>query len=581
MTHSALTESTLVSIVVPVFNADATLPRCIGSLLGQTCRNIEVIVVNDASTVRILGELAARDNRVRVENLAHNVGVHGARRIGVRASRGNFIGFADSDDWMAPGMYAHLLQEAQCTGADIVVCGADCVSENGLPLPPKVSFPVRRVVEDDLLRRFCRLEFGSGLQWNKLYRAPLIRRYSELELSRRIADVGQDYIVNIGCFASARRVVTVPERHYSYVVRSKSISNSVSRPVAFLRVLASYVACLEAYRQEFPQHFPLIDELYARQLQFDSYRVTSIEELAEVSEGLRDCLARLAAVHPEGVYSLLHAFDQRLNEQRRDSLKTALSNFGHSGMRLARTIGRTFRPRRWIDWLRSSASDSIAIEIIQTAFRSIWPASSPRAHAFEGSEAYWENRYQSGGTSGPGSYGDLAKFKAEVLNAFVAAEGIQSVIEFGCGDGHQLCLARYPRYLGLDVSRFAIARCKRLFSDDPSKEFKAVDEYAGETADAVLSLDVIYHLVEDHVFDRYMATVFDSAQKWVVIYSSNFEGVDEQHAEHVCHRKFTEWITANRPGWDCVETVKNPFPFTGDIERSSHADFYFFARRFE
>ena len=191
----------------------STLPRCIGSLLGQTYRNIEVIVVNDASTdgtSRILGELAARDNRLRVENLAHNVGVHGARRIGVRASRGNFIGFADSDDWMAPGMYAHLLQEAQRTGAEIVVCGADCVSEDGLPLPPKVSFPVRRVFEDDLLARFCRLEFGSGLQWNKLYRAPLIRRYSELELSRRFADVGQDYIVNVGCFASARRVVTIP-----------------------------------------------------------------------------------------------------------------------------------------------------------------------------------------------------------------------------------------------------------------------------------------------------------------------------------------------------------------------------------
>jgi glycosyltransferase involved in cell wall biosynthesis len=350
LTHAAIAESTLVSIVVPAFNAGATLPRCIGSLLGQTHRNIEVLVVNDASTdgtSRILGELAARDNRLRVENLAHNVGVHAARRVGVRASRGNFIGFADSDDWMAPGMYAHLLQEAQHTGADIVVCGADCVSEDGLPLPSKVSFPERRVFEDDLLGRFCRLEFGSGLQWNKLYRAPLIRRYSELELSRRFGDAGEDYIVNVGCFASARRIVTVPERHYSYFIRSESLSNSVSNPRAFLRVFGAYVACLEAYRQEIPQHFSLIDELYARQLRFDSYRVTSIEELAEFSDGLCDCLARLAAVHPEGVYSLVHAFDQRLNVLRRDSLKTALRDFARSGMLLVRTIGRTIRPRRW------------------------------------------------------------------------------------------------------------------------------------------------------------------------------------------------------------------------------------------
>jgi hypothetical protein len=215
------------------------------------------------------------------------------------------------------------------------------------------------------------------------------------------------------------------------------------------------------------------------------------------------------------------------------------------------------------------------IDIVRRAVRSVRPA-----HEFEGSEAYWENRYQSGGTSGPGSYGDFARFKAEVLNAFVAAEGVQSVIEFGCGDGHQLSLARYPRYLGVDVSRFAIARCKGLFSDDPSKEFKTIEEYAGERADAVLSLDVIYHLVEDYVFDRYMETVFDSAQKWVVIYSSDFEGADEQrHAQHVRHRKFTGWINANRRDWYCAKVVRNKFPFTGDFKTGSHADFYFFTKR--
>ena len=218
-----------------------------------------------------------------------------------------------------------------------------------------------------------------------------------------------------------------------------------------------------------------------------------------------------------------------------------------------------------------------AIDIIRRAARSLGGAD--RTHVFKGSEAYWESRYQSGGNSGPGSYGELASFKADVLNAFISSEGVESVLEFGCGDGHQLSLACYPRYLGIDVSRFAIARCKKLFSEDSSKEFKTVEEYEGETADVVLSLDVIYHLIEDQVFDRYMANVFDSALKWVVIYSSNFEGADEQHAEHVRHRKFADWIAINRPEWFCVKMVKNPFPFAGDIKRSSHADFYFFGRR--
>lgn len=78
---------------------------------------------------------------------------------------------------------------------------------------------------------------------------------------------------------------------------------------------------------------------------------------------------------------------------------------------------------------------------------------------FTNSKSYWESRYQKGGNSGFGSYGRLAKFKAEVLNDFVAKNSIQSVMEFGCGDGNQLKLAVYPKYIGLDVSPKAIKRC--------------------------------------------------------------------------------------------------------------------------
>lgn len=295
--------------------------------------------------LRTLKDLAARDSRLRVESLQQNVGVHAARRIGVRASHGDFIGFADDDDWVAPAMYANLLKEAQFTGADIVICGADCVSEDGSALPPKVSFPVRRIIEDDLLARFCRFEFGSGLQWNKLYRAPLIRRYSELELSRRFGDGPEDYIVNVGCFASAKRVVTVPERHYSYFIRSRSLSNSLSSPRAFLRVFGAYVACLEAYREEFPEYLSLIDELYVRQLRFDVYRVRSVQEFGELADGLRDCLCRLAVVRPEALYSLVHAFDFAPQDAGR-SLMASLRNVYRSWVLFARSIGRQLLPRR-------------------------------------------------------------------------------------------------------------------------------------------------------------------------------------------------------------------------------------------
>jgi SAM-dependent methyltransferase len=90
---------------------------------------------------------------------------------------------------------------------------------------------------------------------------------------------------------------------------------------------------------------------------------------------------------------------------------------------------------------------------------------------FTGSVDYWERRYQKGGTSGAGSYNHLAEFKAKFLNDFVAEHHVASVIELGCGDGAQLRLARYPAYVGVDVSVRAVEICRAAFENDATKTF--------------------------------------------------------------------------------------------------------------
>ncbi|MBF0231573.1 MAG: class I SAM-dependent methyltransferase [Desulfamplus sp.] len=140
---------------------------------------------------------------------------------------------------------------------------------------------------------------------------------------------------------------------------------------------------------------------------------------------------------------------------------------------------------------------------------------------FQGSESYWKSRYEAGGNSGNGSYNKLAGFKAEILNTFVSENGITSIIEYGCGDGNQLSLAQYPKYTGFDVSQKAIDMCLKRFSKDETKTFKLMCTYAGESAELTLSLDVIYHLIEDSVFAGYMNRLFDSSNKFVAIYSSD------------------------------------------------------------
>jgi hypothetical protein len=170
---------------------------------------------------------------------------------------------------------------------------------------------------------------------------------------------------------------------------------------------------------------------------------------------------------------------------------------------------------------------------------------------FAGSEAYWENRYKTGGHSGAGSYNNLALFKADVLNKFVDEHQIKSVIEFGSGDGNQLKLFNFPLYTGVDVSRVAIDQCKLIFAGDETKRFVHSAAFTPTSAEMALSLDVIYHLVEDYEDDG-------------------------TYASHVKPRKFTDWVEKNT-SFRLLQLIPNAFPFDAEKpDSTSFADFYIY-----
>jgi len=198
---------------------------------------------------------------------------------------------------------------------------------------------------------------------------------------------------------------------------------------------------------------------------------------------------------------------------------------------------------------------------------------------FDGSERYWEQRYDAGGNSGDGSYHLLAQFKAEVLNQFVDKHQVQSVMEYGCGDGNQLTLAEYPHYIGFDVSATAVNLCQEQFGDDRTKSFYTMNQYANQRAELTLSLDVIYHLVEDDVFTDYMDRLFASSDRFVIIYASNTEDNSQpKPAAHVRHREFTRWVEQNAPQWRLLENIPNRFPYSAETNTGSFADFYIFGK---
>ena len=187
------------------------------------------------------------------------------------------------------------------------------------------------------------------------------------------------------------------------------------------------------------------------------------------------------------------------------------------------------------------------------------------------SAAYWQARYADGGDSGDGSRGTNARRKADYLNTFVKANEIRSVLEFGCGDGHQLSLANYPDYVGLDVAETAIDKCRILFEMDTHKRFYRLPTLWPLTAELTLSLDVTYHLVEQSVYDRHLADVFGSATRYVILYTTDSDVVNPllPTADHVKHRPVCRDVTERFPDWmmtDCVLTAGG-------------SDFYSYERR--
>lgn len=201
-------------------------------------------------------------------------------------------------------------------------------------------------------------------------------------------------------------------------------------------------------------------------------------------------------------------------------------------------------------------------------------------HSGFSSSAYWEARYRTGGNSGAGSYGRLATFKAAFINAFIADNQIHDVLDLGCGDGNLLSLLNVPRYVGIDVSPTTLSSCASRFASRSNYAFLPPAQLDGiPPADLAVSIDVIFHLIEDATFSRHIDDLYSHAMRFVLIYASNH---DSAWAPHVRHRRFSDHVAAHWPMWRLLAHLPNRFPF--DPARpndTSFADFFVYGQTTE
>lgn len=215
-----------VSIIVPVYNAEKYLRKCLDSAVRQTLADIEIIIVNDESpdhSAEIIKEYEAGDHRIKVVN-RKNGGLARARNSGLSVATGEYIGFVDCDDWVELDMFEKMYEAGKRHGADIVICDynrifVDCVERSRLGLQTEalhMDVLGMRIYFD---KYYFTYKHGDEV-WNKIYR----RKYlNDFDIRFEPETFSEDKLFNLTCLLNVKIISTIGVSFYNYLQREGSL----------------------------------------------------------------------------------------------------------------------------------------------------------------------------------------------------------------------------------------------------------------------------------------------------------------------------------------------------------------------
>ena len=206
----------MISVIVPIFNTEKYLPKCLDSLVSQTFVDVEFILVDDGSTDNS-GVIADQytDSRFRVFH-TENRGLSAARNLGIEQARGEWLMFVDGDDWVEPGFCEIPYQAAICDEADVIIFHA-YNAKDGRITGRKSSAPI------EIINWVEAVKCGGVAVWNKLYKRELFDG-----IRFPVGRVFEDLAVTHKLLMKAKRIILIPDFLYYHVYRKGSISNCLS-----------------------------------------------------------------------------------------------------------------------------------------------------------------------------------------------------------------------------------------------------------------------------------------------------------------------------------------------------------------
>ncbi|WP_138310652.1 MULTISPECIES: glycosyltransferase [unclassified Clostridium] len=243
----------LLSVIIPVYNVETYLKACINSIINQTYRNIEIILVDDGSTdmcPQICDEYKMLDSRVKVIH-KKNGGQGSARNMGINIATGKYVAFCDSDDFIEPNMYESLITSLVNTNSEMAICGF--ITHSGIRVVNS-KIPGKNYVwgsTKDIIREYFNSAYITGSPCNKVF---LRHIFKEVRFPEGVAR--EDVYIMHHVFDKCNRAVHVGECLYHYNIREGSNEHQLFHPKYLISLEIADERC-NFIKNSYPELLPL------------------------------------------------------------------------------------------------------------------------------------------------------------------------------------------------------------------------------------------------------------------------------------------------------------------------------------
>ncbi|MCD7726174.1 MAG: glycosyltransferase [Clostridiales bacterium] len=297
-------ETPFLSIIIPVYNTRPYLTDCLDSILNQPWTDYEILLIDDGSSdgsAALCDEYASRHSQIRCHHQP-NSGHTAARQQGYRLSRGEYVTFVDSDDWISPDMYPRMCQEAQNTHADILLCNYIAVMPNqelkcSSPFAPGFYDKDRLRLEVYPSMIYSGAFFIYGIapsMWNKIFRRSLLEKHL-LRVPHEVL-VGEDALASYSCMLEASSIYFFDEAFYYYRSNAGSATHSMDRK----RLGENHILFETLYRFLDISHYPALERQLHYYIAYQTLLtfIPVFRQISEENSGFRD-LFRSECTYPQ------------------------------------------------------------------------------------------------------------------------------------------------------------------------------------------------------------------------------------------------------------------------------------------